>query len=73
MEAALKFIGHIKTPYETIEDCPNNVDLDGPTCQLIIREEYLNGLLGLQTCPLKRSIMVWFTLKDLIVSTELYC
>lgn len=59
MEAALKFIGHIKTPYETIEDCPNNVDLDGPTCQLIIREEYLNGLLGLQP---GRNILIlyWF-------------
>jgi hypothetical protein len=34
MEAILKFIGHINTPYEAIEDCPNNVDLNGPLCQL---------------------------------------
>lgn len=26
----LKSIGMIKTPYLTIEDCPNNVQADGP-------------------------------------------
>jgi tRNA (Thr-GGU) A37 N-methylase len=48
MGATLKFIGHIHTPYEAIDDCPNNVDPNGPLCQLVIREEFMEGLSGLK-------------------------
>lgn len=59
----LKFIGHINTPYKTIEDCPNNVDLNGPLCQLVIDEEFIKGLSGLQQGQ-KILILYWFENTD---------
>jgi tRNA-Thr(GGU) m(6)t(6)A37 methyltransferase TsaA len=47
MKATLKFIGHIKTPYTSIKDCPRNIDPNGPLCQLVIDNEFKDGLLGL--------------------------
>jgi tRNA (Thr-GGU) A37 N-methylase len=59
MNATLKFIGHINTPYEAIEDCPSNIDLNGPICLLVVDEEFKNGLCGLQP---GQSILIlyWF-------------
>ena len=59
MVATLNFIGHIKTPYQTIQDCPNNISLDGPTCQLVIDGEYRDGMLGLQPGQ-NVLILYWF-------------
>ena len=63
MNATLKFIGHIITPYEAIEDCPNNIDLNGPICQLVLDEEFRNGLSGLQP---EQNILIlyWFENTD---------
>ncbi len=47
MNNELIFIGEIKTPYKTIDDCPNNVTPDGVDCQLILKDEFKNGLFGL--------------------------
>lgn len=47
MTAELTFIGHIKTPYETLEDCPNNIRPDGPECQIVLDPKYHQGLTGL--------------------------
>lgn len=47
MSANLKFIGQITTPYQTIEACPNNIELDGPLCQLNLNPEYQDELAGL--------------------------
>ena len=63
MDATLKFIGHINTPYETIEDCPNNVDPGGPLCQIVIHEEFMEGLLGLEPGK-KILILYWFENTD---------
>jgi tRNA-Thr(GGU) m(6)t(6)A37 methyltransferase TsaA len=63
LKATLKFIGHINTPYKAIEDCPNNVDLNGPLCQLVIHEEYMDGMLGLQPGQ-KILILYWFENTD---------
>lgn len=63
MNATLKYIGHIKTPYEVIEDCPNNIDLNGPLCQLVLDEEFRNGLTGLQP-EQKILILYWFENTD---------
>jgi tRNA (Thr-GGU) A37 N-methylase len=43
----LEAIGEIVTPYQTIADCPRNIDLEGPSCQLIVRDDLKDGLLGL--------------------------
>lgn len=59
MTATLKFIGHINTPYETIKDCPMNIDLNGPLCHLVVDEEFIDGLSGLK--PGQRIlILYWF-------------
>lgn len=63
MKATIKFIGHINTPYNAIEDCPKNVDLNGPLCQLVIHEEFINGLSGLQPGQ-KILILYWFENTD---------
>ena len=63
MKATLKSIGHINTPYKAIEDCPNNVDLNGPLCQLVINEEFIDGLSGLQSGQ-KILILYWFENTD---------
>ncbi len=47
MSAELKFIGHIRTPYRTIEDCPNNIQSGGPLCHLRLNQEYQDELAGL--------------------------
>ena len=63
MKAELKFIGHINTPYEAIEDCPSNIDPNGPLCQLVIREEFIDGLSGLNSGQ-KILILYWFENTD---------
>lgn len=59
MDAKLKPIGRIKTPYQTVEECPNNIQRNGPVCKLNLFEEYQAGLSGLKA---GQSILVlyWF-------------
>jgi tRNA-Thr(GGU) m(6)t(6)A37 methyltransferase TsaA len=40
-------VGHIRTPYSTLEECPRNVDHSGPVCELVIDAAYAEGLAGL--------------------------
>ena len=40
-------IGHIRTPYNTLEDCPRNIDINGPICTLVLDDNLHDGLLGL--------------------------
>ncbi|WP_117232648.1 SAM-dependent methyltransferase [Vibrio maerlii] len=48
MSVELTFIGQISTPYQSIKECPNNIDpVDGPECSIEIDEAYLEGLNGL--------------------------
>lgn len=47
MSANLNFIGHITTPHRAIEDCPNNIQLGGPACQLNLNPEYQDEITGL--------------------------
>ncbi len=63
MKATLKFIGHINTPYKAIKDCPNNVDLNGPLCHMVVHNEFINGLSGLQAGQ-KILILYWFANTD---------
>lgn len=69
MKATLKFIGHINTLYEAIEDCPNNVDSNGPLCKLVINEEFMEGLSGLQPGQ-KILILYWFENTDRNVTKQ---
>jgi tRNA-Thr(GGU) m(6)t(6)A37 methyltransferase TsaA len=47
MQATIESIGHIKTPYESLDGCPRNIDPQGPPCELIIRDDLRDGLMGL--------------------------
>ncbi len=63
MNAELKFIGYISTPYHTVEECPKNIDLDGPFCQIVLDEEFKPGLIGLK--PGQRILVLyWFERAD---------
>ncbi len=57
----LKFIGEIKTPYVTVDDCPRNISKDGPSCFLVLYEAYQDGLKGLQAGD-KILILYWLNL-----------
>ncbi len=48
MTAQLQFIGEISTPYQTLEQCPNNIQANGPLCTITVNDKYKNGLLGLK-------------------------
>ncbi|MEM9633325.1 MAG: SAM-dependent methyltransferase [Pseudomonadota bacterium] len=48
MAATLNFIGQIRTPYERLEDCPNNIQPNGPECRIVLKPEYRDGLTGLE-------------------------
>jgi tRNA-Thr(GGU) m(6)t(6)A37 methyltransferase TsaA len=58
MKAVLEPIGHIKTPYKSLKDCPKNIDLNGPICQLILNPEYIEGLSGLK--PGQRILILYW-------------
>ena len=47
LQATFKPIGEIVTPYKTLADCPRNIDPNGPPCELVLRHELRDGLLGL--------------------------
>ena len=61
--ATLKTIGYINTPYKAIADCPSNVDLDGPLCQLVIHDDFVDGLAGLAPGQ-EILILYWFESTD---------
>ncbi len=44
----LTFIGHIETSYQSLDDCPNNVQADGPRCDIVLGSRFAEGLLGLE-------------------------
>jgi tRNA-Thr(GGU) m(6)t(6)A37 methyltransferase TsaA len=59
MDASLCFIGHIETPYVAIEQCPRNIQPDGPECRIVINKQYGDALLGLE--PEKEILVLyWF-------------
>lgn len=47
MTSTLTHIGYIETPYKRVDECPNNIDPNGPKCKLIIDPPYAKGLSGL--------------------------
>lgn len=47
LQTTLEAIGKIATPYKVLADCPRNIDPTGPACELLLRDEFCEGLLGL--------------------------
>ncbi len=44
----LLFIGEIETPYNTLEECPHNIQKGGPLCRIKLFDNYKVGLFGLE-------------------------
>ena len=63
MKATLEFIGHINTPFNSIEECPRNIDPNGPLCELVVSDDFKGGLLGLVPGQ-KILILYWFENTD---------
>lgn len=47
-DAALRFIGTIRTPWQSREDCPRQGRLDGPECRLVLDPLWHGALRGLE-------------------------
>ena len=63
MKTTLKYIGHINTPYNSIEECSNNIDSNSPLCKLVVDEDYIEELLGLEIGQ-EVLILYWFENTD---------
>lgn len=48
VDAALQFIGRIRTPWTTRRECPRQGRIDGPECRLEIVEAWAPALRGLE-------------------------
>jgi tRNA (adenine37-N6)-methyltransferase len=47
-DARLRFIGHIRTPWKTREDCPRQGTPDGPECRAVVLPQWAPALAGLE-------------------------
>lgn len=47
-DAALRFIGVIRTPFTSRDLCPRQGRFDGPDCRLVLHEPWAAGLAGLE-------------------------
>lgn len=48
-DAALRFIGQVRTPWTRREDCPRRGDAEnGPVCQLLVAPPWRRALTGLE-------------------------
>jgi hypothetical protein len=45
-DAALYFIGTIRTPWKTRQECPKRGSPDGPVCSIVLDEHWRQGLTG---------------------------
>ena len=59
VKATLHPIGWIKTPYRTLRDCPRNIDPEGPLCELVLNQDFVQGMTGL-TVGQKILVLYWF-------------
>ncbi len=59
MRAELSFIGEISSPYQSVSDCPNNIQSNGPLCEITLYSEFQDGLSGLES---GQNIMVMYWL-----------
>ncbi|WP_334460012.1 TrmO family methyltransferase domain-containing protein [Vibrio alginolyticus] len=48
IDTNLTFIGKIHTPYESVDDCPCNIQQEGPLCKLSVEPQYQGELRGLK-------------------------
>ena len=69
MNYQLQPIGYIRTPHQTIDTCPRNIEEEGPVCQIIIDESYTDGLYGL--APGDRVVLLYWLDQAALTSLRL--
>jgi tRNA (adenine37-N6)-methyltransferase len=67
-DASLVFIGRIRTPFLSREDCPRQGSLDGPVCRIEIDEPWRQAMQGLEAYS-RLEILYWMdkARRDLMV------
>ncbi len=67
-DAGVYFIGRIRTPWKTRDDCPRRVDPDGPICRIEIDPRWAEALRGLEA-PAEVQVLYWMhqARRDLVV------
>jgi len=66
-DAAIQFIGQVRTPWLERFDCPRQGKMDGPECQLIVNPRWQDALEGIEEYP-QLEVLYWMSLsrRDLI-------
>src|SRR5262245_38220783 len=69
-DAALRFIGVIRTPYPTRDDCPRQARSDGPVCRIEIAAAFTPALKGLEAFE-RIEVIYWMHLsrRDLVLQS----
>src|SRR5881397_3881259 len=49
-DASLYFIGRIRTPWQSREDCPKNARESDAVCTIEVEERWAQALTGVETC-----------------------
>jgi len=57
-DARLVFIGRIRTPFRTRDDCPRQGRPDGPLCRIEIDQPWQEGIRGLDAYP-RIEVLYW--------------
>jgi len=68
--AGLYFIGTIRTPWHSRQECPKRGSLDGPICSIIVDERWRMALTGL-TGHRRVQVLYWMhgARRDLVLQT----
>ena len=69
-DAGLYFIGTIRSPWHTRQECPKRGSLDGPICSIIVDERWRMALTGL-TGHRRVQVLYWMhgARRDLVLQT----
>ena len=69
-DADVYFIGRIRTPWQTRQDCPKRGDRNGPECRLELDPRWRDALTGLDSHP-RIQVLYWMheARRDLVLQT----
>lgn len=69
-DARLVFIGRIRTPFATREQCPRQGRVEGPVCRIEIDAPWREGLKGLEAFE-RAEVLYWMHLarRDLVLQS----
>jgi tRNA-Thr(GGU) m(6)t(6)A37 methyltransferase TsaA len=69
-DASIYFIGVIRTPWKTRQECPKRGSVDGPICTIVVDERWREGLTGLGAHK-RIQVLYWMNRarRDLVLQT----